>query len=212
VLQQTHTFEQTIGSEEELRAILGHPSQRAAEKVIDHIDEHCASLIAHSPFLVIASSDSDGNFDISPKGDPAGFVKVLDEKTLVIPDRLGNRRGDTFSNILVNPKIGLYFLAPGKRETLRVSGRAQIVQDSALLDSMAIKGKSPALAIVVTVDRAFFHCAKCVIRSGLWDHEVWGDISSIPGMGTILVDHSKLDETAEEIQKGVDERYVTDLY
>ena len=101
-----HSFEQVITSEDEIRAILGHPGQRAADKVIDHIDEHCAALIAHSPFLVISSADSDGNMDMSPKGDPEGFVKVLDDKTLVIPDRLGNRRGDTFSNVLRIPKSG----------------------------------------------------------------------------------------------------------
>ena len=106
-------FGNTIATESELRDILGTPTQRAAEKVIDHIDEHCAALIAHSPFLVISSADSDGNMDVSPKGDSAGFVRVHDEKTLIIPDRKGNRRGDTFSNILQNPKVGLIFMTPG---------------------------------------------------------------------------------------------------
>jgi len=215
VPEQKHTFEQTISSEEELRETLGYPSQRAAEKVIDHIDEHCASLIAHSPFLAIASADGDGNMDISPKGDPEGFVKVLDEKTLVIPDRLGNRRGDTFSNILINPKVGLYFLAPGYRETLRVSGTAKIVRDATLLDSMAVNGKIPALALVISVEKAFFHCAKCIIRSGLWDHEKWPDVSDIPSLGKILIDHANLDETketAEAVQQSIDEAYINNVY
>ena len=207
-----HNFEQVITSEDEIREILGHPSQRAADKVIDHIDEHCAALIAHSPFLVISSADSDGNMDISPKGDPEGFVKVLDEKTLVIPDRLGNRRGDTFSNVLQNPKVGLYFLAPGYRETLRVSGTAQIVGDTALLESMSVQGKVPTLALVISVEKAFFHCAKCVIRSGLWKPESWGSVDGIPTLGEILVSHSNIDEPAEEIQKSIDEAYETRVY
>jgi PPOX class probable FMN-dependent enzyme len=207
-----HNFEQVITTEDELREILGHPSQRAAEKVIDHIDEHCAALIAHSPFLVISSADSDGNLDMSPKGDPEGFVTVLDDKTLVIPDRLGNRRGDTFSNILQNPKVGLYFLAPGYRETLRVSGTAQIVRDSTLLESMSMQGKAPTLALVISVEKAFFHCAKCVIRSGLWKPESWGSVDGIPELGQILIDHSNLDDSVEEVQKSIDEAYEIKVY
>ena len=207
-----HKFEQVIATEEDLRAILGNPSQRAAEKVIDHIDDHCAALIAHSPFLVIASADSDGNMDMSPKGDPEGFVKLLDEKTLVIPDRLGNRRGDTFSNIIQNPKVGLYFLAPGYRETLRVSGTAQIVRDTVLLESMSMKGKAPTLALVITVENAFFHCAKCVIRSGLWEHEKWASIDGIPSLAEILIDHSNIDSPVEEIQNSLDDSYANNVY
>jgi PPOX class probable FMN-dependent enzyme len=207
-----HQFEQVISSEEELRAILGHPSQRAAEKSIDHIDAHCAALIAHSPFLVIASADADGNMDISPKGDPEGFVKVLDSKTLVIPDRLGNRRGDTFSNILQNPKVGLYFLAPGYRETLRVSGAAQIVRDTELLESMSVQCKAPTLALVISVETAFFHCAKCVIRSGIWEHEKWGDIDGIPSLAQILIDHANISDSAEEVQKSLDDAYANNVY
>lgn len=207
-----HNFEQVITTEDELREILGHPSQRVAEKVIDHIDEHCAALIAHSPFLVISSADGDGNLDMSPKGDPEGFVTVLDDKTLVIPDRLGNRRGDTFSNILQNPKVGLYFLAPGYRETLRVSGTAQIVRDSTLLESMSMQGKAPTLALVISVEKAFFHCAKCVIRSGLWKPESWGSVDGIPVLGQILIGHSNLVDSVEEVQKSIDEAHETKVH
>jgi PPOX class probable FMN-dependent enzyme len=118
--------------------------------------------------MLIASADSNGNTDVSPKGDPIGFVKILDDKTLAIPDRLGNKRADTIENILTNPNVGLIFLIPGKTETLRVSGKAQVVRDKALLNSMAVKGKSPDFAIIVTVEEAFFHCSKCMIRSKLW--------------------------------------------
>jgi PPOX class probable FMN-dependent enzyme len=205
----TREFEQTITSETELREILGTPTQRAADKVIDHIDEHCAALIAHSPFLIISSADANGNMDVSPKGDPAGFVKVLDEKTLVIPDRKGNRRGDTFSNILENPKVGLIFLTPGYQETLRVSGTARIVRDKALLESMAHKGSVPTFATVIDVEKALFHCAKCIIRSGLWEHD---GVEGVPNYGSILVDHANLDQTAEEVQRSIDESKVENLY
>ena len=204
-----HKFERIITSEDELRSILGTPTKRAADKVIDHIDEHCAGLIAHSPFLIIASADSEGNMDVSPKGDPAGFVKVLDEHTIVIPDRKGNKRGDTFSNILQNPKVGLIFLTPGYQETLRVSGSARIVTDPSLLESMAHNGKLPMFATVVDVEKALFHCAKCIIRSGLWEHE---GVDGVPNYGSILVDHASLDQTAEEVQLDIDESKIANLY
>lgn len=204
-----HTFDETITSEAELRDVLGTPSARARDKVIDHIDEHCAALIASSPFLVIASADAQGNIDVSPKGDPAGFVKVLDENTLVIPDRLGNKRGDTFSNILQNPKVGLIFLTPGYQETLRVSGTAKIVRDASLLESLAHEGKVPMFATVVSVEKALFHCAKCIIRSGLWEHD---GVDGVPNFGAILRDHADLDQTAEEVQQAIDESKVANLY
>jgi hypothetical protein len=147
--------------------------------------------------------------DVSPKGDPAGFVRVLDEKTLVIPERKGNRRGDTFTNILQNPKVGLIFLTPGYQETLRVGGTAKIVSDPALLESMAQEGKLPTFATVVHVEKALFHCAKCIIRSGLWEHD---GVEGVPNYGSILVDHANLDQTAEEVQKSIDESKIANLY
>ncbi|MDG0867797.1 pyridoxamine 5'-phosphate oxidase family protein [Candidatus Lucifugimonas marina] len=203
------TFQQVITTEDGLREILGTPSKRAADKVIDHIDDHCAALIGSSPFLVIASADADGNMDVSPKGDPAGFVRVLDEHTLVIPDRKGNRRGDTFSNILQNPKVGLIFLTPGYQETLRVSGTARIVRDPELLESMAHKGSVPMFAIVIDVEKALFHCAKCIIRSGLWEHD---EVEGVPNFGAILKDHADLDQSADEVQQAIDESKLANLY
>ena len=122
-------FKEIISTVEEFRAIMGNPSDMAKQKCIDYLDATSKLFIAESPFILIASSDLKGNFDISPKGDPAGFVKILDNNTLAIPDRLGNRRGDTFMNVLENPNVGLIFLIPGVKETLRVSGTAQIVKD-----------------------------------------------------------------------------------
>jgi hypothetical protein len=150
--------------------------------------------------------------DISPKGDPPGFVQVLDDKTLAIPDRPGNRRADTFLNILQNPGVGLLFLIPGQRETLRISGTAKIVRDAWLLEKMVIQGKKPNFAIVVTVKEAFLHCAKCIIRSHLWEPEHWPDLEGLPSLARILIDHANLTDSVEEIQQSLDEGYRANLY
>ncbi|HXF61549.1 MAG TPA: MSMEG_1061 family FMN-dependent PPOX-type flavoprotein, partial [Caldilineaceae bacterium] len=141
-------FSEVVTSEEQLREIMGYPAQRVIDKVVSSLDEHCRAFIAKSPFLLIGSADARGHMDVSPKGDPPGFVRVLDDKTLAIPDRPGNRRADTFGNILQNPKVALIFLVPGKQETLRVSGTAQIVRDQWLRELMPVRGKTPDLALV----------------------------------------------------------------
>jgi PPOX class probable FMN-dependent enzyme len=158
--------------------------------------------------MLLASADSDGRVDISPKGDPEGFVKVIDEQTLAIPDRPGNNRADSLENILQNPKVGLIFMIPGKRETLRVSGTASIVRDQGLRDSMAVKGKSPAIAIVVIVEEAFFHCSKCMIRSKLWQPEHWPILDGLPRLAETMVDAGQLELSESEMHEIVvnDER------
>jgi uncharacterized protein len=206
------TFSEIITTEEQLREILGYPSHVAANKAVTTLDEHCRSFIASSPFMLIASSDAEGNMDISPKGDPAGFVKVLDEKTLAIPDRPGNRRGDTFRNILQNPQVGLFFFIPGKQETFRVSGTAMIVRDQWLREQMPMRGKMPEFAIVVTVQEAFMHCAKCVIRSGIWQQEQWPELNGLPSLAQVMVDHTKLPDSVEKVQTLIDEGYRDRLY
>jgi uncharacterized protein len=208
----TSRFRDTITTEEQLRAVLGHPTQAILEIGQPRIDEHFRAFIAQSPFVLIASSDAKGNMDISPKGDPAGFVQVLDDRTLAIPDRPGNRRGDTFSNILQNSNVALYFMVPGVRETLRVQGRASIVRDADLRERMALNGRTPKLAIVVEVDEAFIHCAKCVIRSGIWKEEKWPDASLVPTMGQITRDQAKLDISAEDYDAEYTRAVETDLY
>src|SRR5258706_3826178 len=205
-------FAQVVTSERELREVIGAPIQRSLEKEIHHLDAHCRALIAASPFVLIASSDLTGRVDVSPKGDPAGFVQVLDDHTLAIPDRPGNRRADTFSNVLQNPGVGLVFLIPGKLETLRVNGRARIVRDLALRERMSVRGKTPALALVVTVQEAFIHCGKCMIRSGLWDPTSWRRVDDLPSQAQCLVDHGRLTETVEEVQASVEEARRTRLY
>ena len=153
---------------------------------------------------MLASADNEGNSDVSPKGDPAGFVKILDEKTIAIPDRPGNHRADTIENILQNPKVGIIFLIPGKTETLRVSGTAQIVRDEKLRASMAIRNRSPDFAIVVTVEEAFFHCSKCMIRSKLWQPEHWPNLDGLPRLAETMVDAGNLELTADEMREMVE--------
>jgi hypothetical protein len=150
--------------------------------------------------------------DISPKGDPAGFVQVLDEKTLAIPDRPGNRRADTFVNILQNPNVALFFFVPGKQDTFRVSGKAMIVRDLWLRERMALRGKTPDFAIVVSVEEAFLHCAKCVIRSGIWEQEKWPEMAGLASLARVMVDQGKTTDSEEKLQTLIDESYRDRLY
>ena len=205
-------FSDVIASPEALEAILGRPNERVAAKVIDSLDIHCRRFIARCPFVLVGSSDADGNIDVSPKGDPPGFVQVLDDKTLAIPERPGNRRADTFRNVLQNPRVGLIFVIPGKRETLRVSGQAMIVRDADLRQRMAIDGRVPELALVVQVEEAFFHCAKCMIRSHLWEPENWPALEGLPTLAEATIAHAKLTQSVEVIQGYVDVDERTRLY
>lgn len=205
-------FADVITSVAALEAVLGRPNERVAAKVIDSLDVHCRRFIARCPFVLVASSDAAGAIDVSPKGDPAGFVQVLDDWTLAIPERPGNRRADTFRNVLENPRVGLIFLIPGKRETLRVSGTAQIVRDTALRETMAMGGKLPDLALVVSVQEAFFHCAKCMIRSHLWEPDAWPPVEGLPSLAEAVISHAKLSHSVAEIQGFVDIDERTRLY
>jgi len=162
-------FADVITTEAELRAIVGRPNRWIMGKVKPVLDSDCIRFIARSPFMVLASAGVSGHLDLSPKGDPAGFVQVLDDSTLALPDRAGNRRLDSLRNILENPNVGLIFFVPGEGETLRVGGKAMIVRDRTLRESLALNGRVPELATVITVERAYFHCGKCIVRSKLWD-------------------------------------------
>lgn len=205
-------FQEIIRTEGELRAVMGNPSALVTRKELDQLDSHAREFIGRSPFLIIGTTGSDGGIDMSPKGDPQGFVKVLDDKTLAIPDRLGNRRADTFSNLVANPQIGLIFLIPGKQETLRVSGRALIVRDLPLRQSMEVSGKIPEFAIVVEVNQMFFHCAKCMIRSNLWKPECWPALSGLPTLAETMVSAGKLEHSVQEMQEIVDNDAANRLY
>jgi PPOX class probable FMN-dependent enzyme len=205
-------FESPITTEKDLREIMGYPNDIVTRKTISYIDEHCRSFIEQSPFITIATSDLNGNFDVSPKGDPAGFVKILDDTMLAIPDRPGNRKADTLTNIIQNPNVGLIFLIPGIKETLRINGQASIVTDQKILDLLACQGKAPALAIIVKVKEAFMHCAKCIIRSNLWRNVDKEDKRTIPSLAKTLVDHGKLDISYQELDQMIKDDEKTNLY
>ena len=188
-----------ITSHEELRA---HLQDAGADRRLDPqgteaLDGHCRSFIARSPFVLIGSSDGNGNADVTPKGDRPGFAAVLDDSTIAIPDRPGNNRLDTLENIVVNPAVGLLFLIPGMNETLRVNGEARITVDAALRERLAVDGKPPLSVVVVTVKAAYMHCAKAFMRSELWKPESWPDRTSMPTLGEILRDQLALDQSAE---------------
>jgi PPOX class probable FMN-dependent enzyme len=174
-----------VTSLEQLEKIYGHPSGAALLKEIDYISPHYRAFVEAAPFVVLASVGPDG-LDATPRGDPAGFVRVHDEKTVMLPDRRGNNRIDTLRNLLHNPHIALLFLIPGVGETLRINGRAEISVEPALLESFAMEGKLPRSVLVVSVDRVFFQCPKALVRSKLWDPATQIPRSALPSTGTIV--------------------------
>jgi PPOX class probable FMN-dependent enzyme len=182
----------TVTSEAELREIVDEPPQSTWGKDIARIDEHARTIIAHSPFLALATSNSDGTCDVSPRGDPPGSVLVLDDHRLALADRPGNHRVDNFRNVLHNPHVGLLFVVPGMNETLRVNGRAAIVADAPFFDDMAVKGKRPRLALLIEVQELYMHCAKAFLRSSLWKPETWPDRNDLPTLGRIAKDQMGL--------------------
>lgn len=194
-------FNDVVRSETELRELMGDPvAPPVVEKTLASLDRHCLAFISRAPFVLIASSDAKGRMDISPKGDAPGFVRALDSTTLAIPDRPGNQRFDTLCNLFESPRIGLIFLVPGKRETLRISGTAEVVRDAPLLESLAANGKVPALAIAVKVEEAFFHCAKCIIRSRLWLPEHWPSLDGLPTLAETMKDAASIPAPLEMVE------------
>lgn len=200
-----------ITSAEALRALYGAPSPRSLAKQLDHIDAHCRGFIALSPFLVLSTQGPDGLGDATPRGDHAGFVGVADEKTLIIPDRPGNGRVDSLSNLVERPGIGLLFLIPGFDETLRVNGTAVIEDDVALRTAHAINGRLPLTVLVVTVREAYLQCGKALMRSRLWAEESRVERSRLPTMGEMIRDQTRSSAPAES-QAEMVERYKAALY
>ncbi|MEM9271163.1 MAG: MSMEG_1061 family FMN-dependent PPOX-type flavoprotein [Pseudomonadota bacterium] len=188
---------------EDLRAILGETRPTQIHKNIDHIDPFIRAWVERTPFVVIASASPSGQMDASPKGDPPGFVKVLDDKTLAIPDRIGNQRGDTFFNLLEDPRVGLIFIIPQRKEVVRINGTGQVVQDPGLLDQMGHKGHRPDLALVVRVHEAFYHCGKAMIRSRLWQPEHWPALDGLPTYAEALKRHAALPDPLEDIEEAM---------
>lgn len=188
-----------ITTEQAIRDVIDGVFASQAGKILDHIDELCRVWIERSPFLVMSTVDKTGRLDTSPKGDPAGFVKVVDQHTLAIPDRPGNHRFDSFRNILETGQIGLIFMVPNRNEVVRVNGTAQVVRDLDLRQQMAINGRVPDFAILVRVKEAFYHCGKAIIRSKLWSPEDAAPTDGLPTYGEALLSHAKLDMSQEEM-------------
>jgi PPOX class probable FMN-dependent enzyme len=197
----------TIRDESELRAILGSPSELVAGKVADRLNGLTRQFIERSPFVCIATARPDGGLDVSPRGDPSGFVRILDERTLLLPERPGNKLADTLTNILADERVALLFLIPGVGDSFRVNGRAVVVQDEELLAASAVAGKVPALGILVTVEEAFTQCSKALIRSDLWNPEQHVDRSDLPSSGEILRAISDPQLDPEEYDRERAERY-----
>jgi hypothetical protein len=195
-----------IDSEAALREIYRPPRQRSLDKEVDHLDIHCRDFIAHAPFVVLATSAVDGRVDVSPKGGPAGFVVVLDDHRLAIPDMSGNNRLDSMRNIVSGGAVALLFMVPGTDETMRVNGRASISVDPDVLDRCPIDGMEANVAIVVEVTTAFIHCAKALRRSGLWAPDQWPDTSDMATPACMLNDHVGLGDV-ELSARALDESY-----
>jgi uncharacterized protein len=206
-------FGELVTTEAELREVVPAPAEDAPalRKQIDHLDEHCRDFIARSPFFLLATASAAGDCDATPRGGPPGFVRVLDERRLLVPEFPGNRRADSHRNLLENPRAAMLFTIPGLRETLRVAGRACITRDEALLAGMAVDGRPPKLGIGLEVEEAFIHCAKALIRSALWQPETWPD--ELPSASAILRDHiDSPDVTTEDVAARLAESYSKTLY
>jgi PPOX class probable FMN-dependent enzyme len=202
-----------IINKDDLGSHYGKPSERAVLKQLDHIDKHCRAFIELSPFLVIGTMGSDGLGDVSPRGDAPGFVLVKDENTIFIPDRLGNNRTDTLSNIIDNKGLGVLFLVPGMNETLRVNGLGTIILDEEILEGLSAQGKAPRSALKIEVKEAYLQCAKALIRSKLWEDDYKIERQNFPSLGEIITDQIGLgDDSAavsaanRSIQKGYTEK------
>ena len=208
-------FAQPITSLAELRALVGEPSEQAVRKDIGRLDEHCRRFISLAPFLLLGTSGAAGRCDVSPKGDAPGFVLVLDERTLAIPDRPGNRRLDSLQNIFENPHVGLLFLVPGLDETLRVNGSARVVRDPDLLRRLAVGDRAPTVAIVVQVEECYLHCAKAFLRSDLWNPAKQLAREQFPSLGRVLRDQlrpASVSDAEHECAVAEAEAQIADAY
>jgi uncharacterized protein len=200
-----------IETVDELVDLLGEPLPRVRDKVRPSLHDIDREWIAASPFCLVATSGPDGSCDVSPKGDPAGFVKVLDDTTLALPERKGNKRADGYRNIIANPHVGMLFVVPGRGDTLRVNGRAHLVSDALWFDDLVVKGHRPVLATIVEIEQVFYHCAKAFMRSQLWHPDTWDPLAvgSRPQIAKAL---ERPEDTIEELERYYGEQYSTGLY
>jgi hypothetical protein len=200
-----------ITTPEELTDLVGVPVPRVANKVRSCLHDVDRAWLARSPFCLIATSAADGRCDVSPKGDPPGFTLVLDERTVVVPDRPGNRRVDGFRNVLSNPHVGLIYLVPGREDTLRINGRARLVRDAPFFDALTVKGHRPTLALLVDVDEVFYHCSKAFRRSHLWQTDSW-EPQAAPSRPVIAKAVERQDTAIEELERYYGRDYAPELY
>ncbi|CAL9334432.1 MSMEG_1061 family FMN-dependent PPOX-type flavoprotein [Streptomyces sp. enrichment culture] len=205
-MTHTATRIRSVGPQE-VRARLGLPDAMVASKKTDRLDDHFRRFIAHSPFLTMATADAGGRADCSPRGDYPGFVKVLDDRTLAVPDRPGNKIADSFGNLAENDGIGLLFLVPGMRETLRVNGRAHVTDEPDVLARMEAEGRRPVLAVVVEVAEVYFHCGRALIRSRLWDPASRALADEMPSVGEVFTEQYGLDVPPEVIERKLEDGY-----
>ena len=196
-----------ISDEHQLREIVGSPTALVAGKITDRLNSLTRQFVERSPFVCVATGRPDGGLDVSPRRDPAGFVRILDERTLLIPDRPGNKIADTLTNLLSDPRIALLFLVPGVGDSFRVNGRATVVDDAELLEASAVDGKAPRLGILIEIEEAYTQCSKALIRSDLWNPERHVDRSELPSSGAILRSISDPDLDVEEYDAARAERY-----
>jgi PPOX class probable FMN-dependent enzyme len=194
-------------NEAQLREVLGEPAELVRKKIADRLNPLTQQFVERSPFVVVATGAPDGGLDVSPRGDPAGFVRILDERTLLLPDRPGNKLADTLTNLLADDRIALLFLIPGVNDTFRVNGRARIVDDPELLAGSAVEGQVPRLGIVVGIEEAYTQCPKALLRSELWNPERHIDRSELPRSGEILRSVADPDLDVEEYEEARSERY-----
>ena len=199
-----------------LRAKMGEVSELAAKKTLARLDKYARTYIERSPFLCIGTANENGHADVSPRGDPPGFVRIIDDKTIIIPDRPGNNRADTMQNIIANPQVGILFLIPGIDDTLRINGKAAIIDDPAELASLAINGRPPKLGIKVKIEEVFFHCAKAFRRSKLWEQDSHVDRSFLPGLAHMVMEQARACEVdleeSDKVEAEIQEEYKTGLY
>lgn len=194
-----------------LRDFYGDPSGLSKDKDLTRLDHHCRAFIALSPFLVLATADEQGRLDASPRGDAPGFVLVLDDATLLLPDRPGNNRVDSYNNVVANPGVGIIFFVPGIEETFRVNGRARVTTDATLLAAAEAQGKVPRAGLLITVEQAFFHCAKALKRSHLWDPSRHVERRSFPTLGKIIADQTAK-VSVEDAEARIEDGYRNRLY
>jgi uncharacterized protein len=196
-----------IRDEQELREVIGNPTETVLSKLANHLNELTRQFIERSPYVCVATVAPDGGLDVSPRGDPAGFVRILDERTLLIPDRPGNRIADALTNLLADPRIALLFLIPGVGDTFRVNGRAVITDDAELLAPSTVEGRAPKLGLLITIEQAYTQCSKASMRSDVWNPEKHIERSALPSSGAILRSLTSPEFDADEYDQERAERY-----